>query len=266
MDQLAELSGLAASRTTAGWWWAVNDGPGTTGVAVLGDRGLLGEVRLAGMEGRDVEDLAVAPCGTAPGWCLYVADVGDNRRRRDQIVVWRVAEPNLSQGLPTQALDPERVVLRHPDHAEDVEALLVDEAGLVHLVTKPRATGGEAPPGRLLVAPDTDGGVLVDAGALALPPPVVGLLGSVVGDVVTGGSARRDAVLLRTYDAVYELLAPSPGAALASLARWPVREVPGPALPQGEAVAWAADGCGYATASEGLGELWTVPRSPCAGA
>jgi hypothetical protein len=66
-------------------------------------------------------------------------------------------------------------------------------------------------------------------------------------------------VVLRTYDAIYEFTAPRPTAPLDRFPRWPVTEVPSPAEAQGEAITYAADGCGLFTVSEGSGALTAIP-------
>jgi hypothetical protein len=257
-----EASGLAASRRNPGVLWLLDDGPGTTQVWALGPDGLLGAVDVEGLDGPDTEALAVGPCGPDDARsCVYVGDIGDNLRRRDHVTVHRFVEPDLTSSMPTATLEAEAAVLAYPDGSHDAEALLVDAHGGLLLVTKAEfdpETGrsGEA---RSYGADSFADGVLVDHGPVGLPEPSRPLLSLLVGNVVTGGDARPGRVLLRTYDQVLLYLAPERGAPLRAFGSWPVHDVPSAFEPQSEAVAWAADGCGYLTASEQAGEVWFVP-------
>lgn len=48
-------------------------------------------VEVRGIKATDWEDPSLAPCPA--GGCLYIADTGDNTGERDQVVVYRVPEP-----------------------------------------------------------------------------------------------------------------------------------------------------------------------------
>ncbi len=257
-------SGLAASARNPGWRYLLNDRPGTDAVWLLDGRARLhGPLRIAGLDAVDTESLEVAPCGPDDARsCLYIGDIGDNLRSREHVEVHRIVEPDLEGTLPTAPLPADVARLVYPDGPHDAEALLVDADGRPHLVTKATfdAERDETGPTRLYTASAFANGVLEEVGRLTLPAPRRRVLGPVVGDVVTGGSVAGDGrVLLRTYDHVVLLTPPGPDADLASLPGWDAEEVPGPLLPQAEAVAWDADGCGYALVSERIGDLWHVP-------
>ncbi|MFO8075653.1 MAG: hypothetical protein ACQETV_07835 [Actinomycetota bacterium] len=257
-------SGLAASARNPGWRYLLDDRPGTDGVWLLDREARLhGPLRIAGLDAVDTESLEVAPCGPDDARsCLYVGDIGDNLRSREHVEIHRIVEPDLDAPAPTEPLPAETARLAYPDGPHDAEALLVDPDGRPFLVTKAPfdAERGETGPTRLYAAPAFSDGVLEEAGEIVLPAPQRRVLGLVVGEVVTGGSVAADGrALLRTYDHVVLLTPPEPAADLATLPAWEAGEVPGPLLPQGEAVAWDADGCGYALVSERVGGLWHVP-------
>ncbi len=179
-------------------------------------------------------------------------------------MVHRVVEPDLAAGAPDGPLDAATARLRYPDGVHDAEALLIDDAGRVHIVTKApfdRETGttGEA---RLYRAEAFADGVLTDLGPVPVPPPAAPVQSSFVGDVVTGGDHRDGRVLLRTYDQVLEFVAPDGERDLDALASWTIRSVPSPFELQSEALTFAPDGCGYLTAGEVVGDLWRVPCRP----
>ena len=247
-----EASGLAASRHNPGLLYVVDDGPGTTSVVVVSARTgrALGRLQVAELDGTDTEDLAVGPCDAGGGRsCLYIADIGDNLAGRDSITVTRVVEPDLAGGLPASPVPAETARLTYPGGAVDAETLLVDPRGNMLIVSKVAGRRGRGA-ARLYRTEGFADQELHAAGRVRLPQPSLPLAAAVVGNVVTGGDAARGRVALRTYDAIFEFVAPVPGAPLAGFARWPVREIPAPAEPQGEAVAYGADGCSLFTVSE----------------
>lgn len=80
-----------------------------------------------GTEVSDVE--ALAPAGRDHVW---VGDIGDNRRTRDEVVVHRVR-------VAARDLDVRPTVsvrLRYPDKPHDAEALFADRRGRLHVITK----------------------------------------------------------------------------------------------------------------------------------
>lgn len=264
-EVVPEASGLVASLRNPGLYYLLDDGPDTTQVWVLRpELGLVGAMTVAGLEGRDTEGLALGACGPDdPVTCVYVGDIGDNRRDREQVRVHRFVEPDLAAGVPAE-VGADSVALRYPDGAHDAEALLVDDAGVPHIVTKARFdddTGVTGPTG-LYRAPGYADGTMEWLGDLTLPPTRRTLAAAVVGNVVTGGDSRAGHVLLRTYDAVLSFRSPDPAAALAGLPSWPVVELPSPVQRQPEAVAFTADGCGYALVSEGEGDVWLAACRP----
>lgn len=259
-------SGLAASRRNPGLRYVLDDRPGTGEVWVMGeDGGFLGAITVAGLDALDTESLAVGPCGPADDApCVYVGDIGDNLRSRRDIVVHRFAEPDLRDGLPAEPVVAQVARWTYPDEQHDAEALLVDDAGTPFVVTKAPfdPDSGETGETRLYRAPGMADGALEDLGVVDVPEPAQPLQSLFVGNVVTGGDYLDGRVLLRTYDQVLEFIAPEPGANLATLAEWHVREVPSAFELQSEAVAWEADGCGYTTVSEMVGDVWYVPCVP----
>lgn len=83
----------------------------------------------------DWEDLDIGPC--AGGSCLYIADIGDNDAERDEIVIYRVREPDAGV-LETPR--PDSLRARFPDGARDAEALFTLPSGDLFVVSKGRGT------------------------------------------------------------------------------------------------------------------------------
>lgn len=263
-EVVPEASGLAASVRNPGLYYLLDDGTGAEKVWILDpEAGLLGLLRVAGLDTRDAEAMAVGPCGPGdPATCAYVGDIGDNGRRRDSVRVWRFVEPDLSGGVPPGETGADAISLTYPDEPWNAEAMLVDAAGVPHLLTKAPfdEQAGIAGPARLYSAQAWGDGSLALLGELTPPPPGTPLAAQVVGNVVTAADRHGDRVLIRTYDALVEYVAPAPGAPLAGLPSWPSAQIPGPLLLQAEAVAYTADGSGFLTVSEGVGDVWAVGR------
>lgn len=213
---------------------------------------------VAGLDGTDTEDLAVGRCDASGNRsCIYVADIGDNVAARDSVSITRVVEPDLSDGVPPSPVPGEDVRLTYPDAPADAEALLVDRAGRMLIVTKAAGRKGRGA-ARLYQADDFTDQQMHAVGRVRIPQPAFGLAAAVVGNVVTGGDAADGRVALRTYDAIFEFTAPDADAPLREFPGWPVREVSAPPEPQGEAVGYGPDGCSLFTVSEDSPSLSVV--------
>ncbi|ABA90257.1 hypothetical protein Pcar_3022 [Syntrophotalea carbinolica DSM 2380] len=136
--ELTEASGLAASRQTAGVLWAVNDSGNAPELFALGPRGEdRGTVRVAGVKNIDWEDLASFSWqGQA---YLLVADVGDNRAIRQEVLLHVVPEPQPgSDGRFSGTVAPAwSLRVRFEDGSRDCEAVAVDpQQGQIWLLSK----------------------------------------------------------------------------------------------------------------------------------
>ena len=133
-----ESSGIAVSRRHPGVLWTHNDsGDGPNLYAVRLDGTVLGRHAVTGARAVDWEDLALAPCPTVRGDCLYVADTGDNEALRRSVTVYILPEPDPTEGRAAGRTRLARAVhVTYPDGPHDVEAMWVDPDGSVELVTK----------------------------------------------------------------------------------------------------------------------------------
>lgn len=130
IESLPEASGVAASRRTPGVYWAHNDS-GDPVIFALDEQGAIkGRVRVTGARVEDWEDVAVGRC--ASGWCLYIADIGDNSGKRGHVTVYRVPEPAPGDEATAQV---DVFDVTYPDGAADAEALFVTGES-VFIVTK----------------------------------------------------------------------------------------------------------------------------------
>jgi hypothetical protein len=263
--RLVESSGVTPSTRRRGVLWTHNDSgddPRLYATDSAGDD--LGSVRVAGARNVDWEDLGAGSCPSADGPCLYVGDIGDNRRARDHIVIYRLAEPE----PPTEASDTLRTVplqlatsLRYPDHPHDAEAIVVDHSARVLVITK--ETFGRP---RVYRVPPRD--------ASQRPGEVdtlrfVGLL-DIASDwarvrVVTGAavSPSAEVLVVRTYSSLhfFRLRGDSLPAPLTPPAGLTIPFVE----PQGEGVAFLSSDLLILTSERGQAEHGTIARVRAAG-
>ncbi len=259
---LVETSGLAASRRSPDLLWAINDsGNRPVLYALRTDGSELGQVTLAGVNNGDWEDLAAFTWRGEP-W-LLVADVGDNRGRRPQVVLHALPEPQAdAQGRFAGAVQPAwSLTFSYPDGPRDCEALAVDEsAGRILLLSK-----RSEPPMlySLPLVPPVDDRPLVATplGPLAtIPPPTPTDLLLPYGQyrsqpTAMDLSAAGRELLVLTYRHAY-LFRRAPGQDWAPVIAEPPQTIELPdlfTLPQREAACFSADGQSLFVTGEGAG-------------
>jgi hypothetical protein len=257
--ELAEASGLAASRRRAGVLWAVNDSGNGAWLHALDARGAdLGRTRLDGAKAVDWEDVASFELdGEA---YLLVGDIGDNVALRPRYELYAVVEPAPGAATATPAW---KVAFTYPDGARDGESVAVDAAGERILLLSKR----DRPP-RIHALPlrPPAGDAPVEASHVAdFPQPATSaagptrLLAKLYGQP-TAWDIGPPAIAVLTY-ARLEIYARAAGEpVLAALARPPARfELP--QMAQAEALALGPDGTVYVT-GEGRGA--PLLAAPCA--
>lgn len=134
--QLAEISGLAASRLHPGVLWVHNDSGDPADLYAISTQGeRLATVNIAGVVNVDWEDIATF---TLKGrHYLLIADTGDNGGIRQTLQVHVIPEP---ETIADQAVAPAwSINFRWPDGPRDCEAVAVDAArGKILLFGKKR--------------------------------------------------------------------------------------------------------------------------------
>lgn len=243
-----ELSGIAASHATGNLVWALGDHGSAAELYAIGtaNASLRGTLRLTDATNIDWEDLAAAPCGASH--CLYVADLGDNDLDRVSISLYEVVEP---AAAPIGAVDiaATRYDIQYPDGPHNAEALFVDPRdGAAYAITKVETTHPA-----VYHLPRTSPAPSSPSPATAQHIADLTIPGA--GDPrITSADLTIDAcgarLLLRTYDALFELRASST-ASIATLLAASLATMPVATEPHGEAVTFAADGRAYYTISEG---------------
>jgi hypothetical protein len=244
--ELGELSGLAASARHPGIFWAHNDSDNAFRVYAVEDSGKIrATFTLTGATARDIEDIAVGPCeprADAPP-CLYLADIGDNFQQRDQVRLFRLAEP---EQLADASLPVEALAFTYPDGPHNAESLIIDaRTGRLAVITKTADSLGD------VYALE---GLSPSAKAKAKKLGTLHAPGDV--DRLTTGadlSPSGERLLLRTYTRVWEVRRPQ-AQDLEALIAGQVAEAPGASQAQAEAIAFTPGGRGYLLGSEFAGQ------------
>jgi hypothetical protein len=209
---------------------------------------LIATVPVEEAEARDWEALDIGGCPAAvdaPPWCLYIADTGDNGRRRESVTVYVVAEPDPFAAVPAaRALGAVRFAYdRGP---LDSEALAVTPEGDLLIATKGRS--GASWLYRVEAADVARASRSGETLTLTAPTRIPIQPDFALGRWLTGASLDADGTLLalRTYTEVYFYAWPVrlPGEQLVEAA--PVCFL-GPLEPIGEAIAFSADDRIYLT-------------------
>ncbi len=254
--RLAEVSGVAPSQAHPGVLWVINDSGNPPDLLAVDSTGtLLGSIPLRDAPNTDWEEIALGPCGTAT--CLYIADTGDNRERRETVAMHRLVEPTppTSEGVEPQSVETLR--FRYPDGPHDVEAMGVLPDGTILLVTKGRSGGILAfrlPP-RLWLA----GGVATAERVDSLP--ITAALG--MGRAVTGMAVSADGttIMVKTYRDLFPFVLEE-GRRFRTAATPTACDILGKE-PQGEAVGWLPDGRVIMLSERGLLTEGTVFVGRC---
>lgn len=132
LPEVPESSGLAVSRRDSRLLWSHNDsGNDTILFALEADGTVRGRVRVP-VRTIDWEDLSAGAC--PPNDCLYIADIGDNRLRRQRVQIYRVREPAPGDA---QTVAPEVFNATYTDGSHNAEAMFVVGAE-VFIVTRDR--------------------------------------------------------------------------------------------------------------------------------
>ena len=236
--KLKEVSGIAASVANPGYIWAHNDSQNGTEVYLVDTKLKIAlTCKLAGVENRDWEDIAVGPGPEDGKSYLYVGEIGDNDAKYRFKRVYRFEEPVLADSkkkIDIVAFDT--IIFRLP-RKKDAEALLIDPANKnLYIVTK------RENPVHLyeLVYPYSTRDTLNAKEVMSLPFTQI-----VAGDISDDGKS----VLLKSYEHVY-YWNNTAGKTLPELLRQKPEDVPYEEEPQGESITWARDGSGFYTLSE----------------
>lgn len=135
LPEIMESSGLAVSRRSSDLIWSHNDSGSAAVLFALDTAGVVRTRVRVPIATRDWEDVSAAGCPS--GDCLYIADIGDNKRTRAHVRIYRLPEPAVGDAETAQ---PEVFTARYADGPHNAEAMFVVDTDLF-IVTRDR-TGG----------------------------------------------------------------------------------------------------------------------------
>lgn len=252
-EMVNESSGLAASRRYSGIYYTHNDSGDSARFFRFNKKGeVSGVFLLDGVKAIDWEDMELTTISGKN--YIYLADCGDNDRKREEIFVHRVSEPDAETG--NSLLKPTTYRFKYPDRKNDCEAILVNpENGSIWFVSKARDQKTTV----YVCREPKAGGVQTlekvheDLGVKS---------GGLGGNLVVAGSVSADgkSVVLKTYAGGYIYRVKE------GFDSW----VQGTPIPtqfplevQGEAVCFSADGAFLISSSEGSPcpiQVFRVPK------
>lgn len=240
-EDIDEASGLVSSRSSNNYLWTHNDSGGEPTVYLMSKTGAeASQARLEGSQNTDWEDIAMGPGPDDAIQYLYVGDIGDNRATRNNLTIYRVAEPDLNvPNIPSsQTLsNVEAINYVYSNGARDAESLMVDPLTKdIYIVSKRESQVG------LYVLPFPQSVVEMDTAEFIMSMPYTGFVG---GDISFDGTE----VLIKTYFEVYHWARPNGVTIKDALSEKPSRLMY-TAEPQGEAICFSTDGSGFYTVSE----------------
>ncbi len=127
---IRESSGIVAGRKRPGVYWTHNDSGGGSFLHAMDATGKpIAYVRVVGARNVDWEDIA------ADAGKLYIADVGDNSRKRPSITIYRLAEPDPRKDKRVKVEAAVQVTYPRGHGPQDCEAMFVRK-GWAYLVSK----------------------------------------------------------------------------------------------------------------------------------
>lgn len=140
---LVECSGIVASRNNSNVLWVHNDSNDSARLFALDTQGRrLGTYNLTGASHTDYEDIGIGPGPLTNVSYLYVGDIGDNGESRGSIRVYQIPEPAVYSrqytNPPTVGVKGVRsITLNYPDSPHNAESLFIDPwTGDLFIVTK----------------------------------------------------------------------------------------------------------------------------------
>jgi hypothetical protein len=250
-NDVAESSGIAASKCQPGVYWTHNDSGDDPNIYAFSEKGEnLGTFRVTNSQNDDWED--IAEYKDQSGKCfIYIADIGDNKRRRADRTIFRVAEPQVddrTRGTESKnaiGTEPAAVLnFRYPNSERNAETMMVNpRTGDIYVLTKSIEHGSEV--FKLSVNfGNSDVAIAQRIGAVVVP--------NVPNGQLTGGDISPDGkrVVLCDYSWGYELELPEAAKSFDEI--WKVKpyRIDIGKLPQTEAIGYTADGLAIIATSE----------------
>ena len=262
-SELREISGIARSSIYPESFWCHNDsGHPPRLYLVRQDGHVLAECEITGARNADWEDISSFEYGGVP--YLAIGDIGDNRRRRDNVAVYLIREPDLElksdERIQFKTKLLHKVLLQYEDGPCDCEAMgVVGTTGELFLIEKRQQDRTSQKPGvyRLDLRPWLSGKLdRKKGGATELRR-----IAEIPIRNVTGMAFSKDSqkIIARDYLAAH-LITLQPGKNwVKQLKRFDPKLVALPLERQGEAICFDSTGKAVITTSEFQGQpIWQV--------
>ncbi len=125
------------SRLHPGLFWTLNDSGNAPTLFLVDTTGVVRGFVSLPVPNVDWEALTSGPCGDAE-WCLYVADIGDNRAVRPAVVIYKVPEPDDSALLRKAARPTAALAVRYANGPRDAESVVATRNGDLAIISKGR--------------------------------------------------------------------------------------------------------------------------------
>jgi hypothetical protein len=237
--KIEEASGLAMSRTNAGYLWTHNDSFNDADIFLV-DKDLKVQLtcRLAGVANRDWEDIAVGPGPEEGKSYVYVGEIGDNLSQYSVKVIYRFEEPVLTPGVKKVTITRfDTIAFQLPDGKKDMETLLINPVSKNLYVVSKREEPVHV---YELKYPYSVHDTLVAKDIATLPITL-----TVAGDFSPDGRE----ILLKSYKNIYYWKNDS-NLPVEDVLKNKPKVLPYEEEPQGEAITWDEDGSGFYTLSE----------------
>jgi hypothetical protein len=238
-EAITEASGLAASRNNKGLFWTHNDSKDASRLFLFDGNGAdKGTFLIEKVINRDWEDLEMVTIKNTP--YIYVADIGDNDAKHEKKYIYKIKEPKIAPSKTPQKGNlsvEETIVITYPDAKRNAEALMIDQKTFdIYIVSKSEdiAVVYHIP------YPQSFTNVNVAKPVAKLPISLA---------TAATISLDNQEILIKNTDKVFYWKRKKDETIIAALTR-PAIILPYVKEPQGEAIAFAADGSGYYTVSE----------------
>ncbi len=249
---ITESSGLIASKCQPGILWTHNDSGDDAFIFATNAAGDdLGTWRVPNGHNNDWED--IADLKDSSGKCyIYTGDIGDNRGKRSDHVIYRFREPDVKSAFPgsnrkNPNLTENAAILQfnYPDSKHNAETLMVHpRTGDIYVVTKLIS----GPAGVYRLKPAFDSGSIQTAGKVAdISVP------SIPNGLLTGGDISPDGrhMVICDYTGAYEYTLPDKAANFDEIWKQEPVVIDIGERKQGEAICYTPDGNTLFATSEG---------------
>jgi hypothetical protein len=239
--KLDEVSGLAASVANPGLFWVLNDSGNKPEIYLIDEEtNIVQTYALKGVRNRDWEEIAVGPGPETGKQYIYVGEIGDNMAIHPYKYIYRFPEPVYASDEDKETIDVTRfdtITFALSDERRDTEAFVVDPVTRdIYVIAKWKS------PVDVYQLRFSD---------LAKNPAIAEHVGTLPISTVVAADFSRDGteLLIKNYDKIFYWKRPVNTPVMKMLQKVAV-EIPYEREPQGESIAWSADGDGFYTVSE----------------